>query len=519
MLKKFRYFDVISEEVRLNIKGDRRYKTTLGGILGLVAIVANVAFVLYFFINFLSRSDTTIISGNLPNQNLTNQFQLPLMARMSDGSGNPLANFETVWNMTGTYWYAPGKSQPMQTSIFKPEVCDLNKHFGNYTDIFKDMSDLSSYWCFDSHWPILGIYGSKDLFSGYMLLAVECRNSTQNNNACKPAAQRDAVLGNSYWDIRSVDVYLDHTQTNPLQYQIYSNRYAVSNTIYKRIWSYMKLGTYNSDFGFIFSEKMAQEYARWDSSSYDFFGIEFKETAFVKGAFASITIINTPTKEYYDRSYIKIQQFLANIGGIMNFVILIAAYINKFTSNKLYQVKLINSAFKNLEEDDPSKSVYMEIMRSNRVENGPSPNSNINLNNLDNSVKNFVNKPGVPMGNNSTIKYFKVDPKGSDKNGNFQTTKTRKFMKIKLEGCFERILPRICFSSTKRKHFDIGLKFVKENLDVLVVSKRLLDVEKMKEDIQTLIKQKNKQLDAEKLMISSNNELNINSKINLNNFK
>lgn len=99
-MKKIKFFDILSEEVKLKFHGSERYKSKLGGTLGLVSILTCVGFVIYFFIDFLLKTNSTIISGQAHTQNTSNPFNIPTMLRISDSFSQVLLDKERVWNIT-----------------------------------------------------------------------------------------------------------------------------------------------------------------------------------------------------------------------------------------------------------------------------------------------------------------------------------------------------------------------------------------------------------------------------------
>ena len=65
------------------------------------------------------------------------------------------------------------------------EQCDINKHFGEFAFLFKDISDLNTFFCPVTRMEnqsVVGIYGGEKVFQYYHFYITMCINSTEFSN-------------------------------------------------------------------------------------------------------------------------------------------------------------------------------------------------------------------------------------------------------------------------------------------------------------------------------------------------
>ena len=115
------------------------------------------------------------------------------------------------------------------------EKCDINKHFGNYQNFFKDVPYLTHHYCAvpGKNITLFGIYGSIQPYNFLDFWIYTCVNDTAvNRTNCFPREQSQARLVNTYISYLYLDYFLDHTNIqNPGQLILRSEILPVSSTI------------------------------------------------------------------------------------------------------------------------------------------------------------------------------------------------------------------------------------------------------------------------------------------------
>ena len=110
---------------------------------------------------------------------------------------------------------------------------------------------------------------------------------------------------------------------------------------------------------------------------------DFRKEGVVKGSFSTLTFVNSSKTHKYKRSFAKLQALLANIGGIINGINVIARIINYILSRNLINFVLFESAFKSSNVECKNIKEKIKGILVKQIENR---NKNISFNE---SLKDF----------------------------------------------------------------------------------------------------------------------------------
>jgi len=116
----------------------------------------------------------------------------------------------------------------------------------------------------------------------------------------------------------------------------------VSSTIYKRIFFYQRPVLYTTDYGYVFEDfQDISFYQTLDSKE----NVDLRPQGTVPGSFALISVMMDKYNNFYFRKYYKIQNFLADVGGIVKGLLLISGFVNYLFSEEFFYVDLVNSLY------------------------------------------------------------------------------------------------------------------------------------------------------------------------------
>lgn len=101
----------------------------------------------------------------------------------------------------------------------------------------------------------------------------------------------------------------------------------------------MHQGLYTTDVGLLFQHDQSEQFYSIDTYKEEFRQINKGLVDTGELFFAIISFQNHPFITYYLRSYMKFQDMIANIGGILKGIILIASSINYIFGRKLSNLK------------------------------------------------------------------------------------------------------------------------------------------------------------------------------------
>ena len=340
-------FDFISYKAHFtfNDKGDKRYKTLMGGILSLISLIISFSFITYFLYRLIYKEDASIMfySERDSNINISYSYKLPFMFRLSDSYSIALKQ-QNLYNISLLVWYSYINNETNQLiqnyDKIIVEKCNIDKHFNGYKNYFNNIPDLESYFCPRerlNNQSLYGIYGNHKPFIYYVFYFSKCNNLT-NNNLCLTNEEINNYLSNAYLDLKflsySVNSFNHKNSKLPI---IISERFIISSTIYKTISLLFNKIKFITDNGLLFESKYIENYHQYENSKIH---IDLREM-FKSNNFLSVEILNSGNVNIYKKNYLKIQDYLATIGGIIKAITYICSSLNYFNAKNSYYSKLI----------------------------------------------------------------------------------------------------------------------------------------------------------------------------------
>ena len=257
-----------------NDKGDKRYKTLMGGILSLISLIISFAFISYFLYRLIYKEDASIMLSSERDStiNITYSYKLPFMFRLSDSYSIAL-NQQNLYNISLLVWYSyiDNKTNQLIQNYDKiiVEKCKIDKHFNEYKNYFNKIPDLESYFCPRerlNNQSLYGIYGDHKPFIYYVFYFTKCNNLT-NNNLCLSNEEMNKILSNAYLDLKflSYSVNSFHQKNTKIPV-IISQRFTISSTIYESISILFNKIKVITDNGLLFESKNIENYHQFEIS-------------------------------------------------------------------------------------------------------------------------------------------------------------------------------------------------------------------------------------------------------------
>jgi hypothetical protein len=135
----FQKIDFLSTKPQIFTNGKNRFSTIFGIIFSIVTMAVIVTFAIYFLNEMFQRQTINIYSysyiNSLPSINMSN---FPLMISIQNGNGIPYPEEERLFRIYGVHCDFSNYSNVKYIPIY-PEKCDIDKHFGEYKEFFKDI--------------------------------------------------------------------------------------------------------------------------------------------------------------------------------------------------------------------------------------------------------------------------------------------------------------------------------------------------------------------------------------------
>jgi hypothetical protein len=343
------YGDQIGNVIGLKIDGSHIYKSLSGSILSMLLALFSIGATISFGLEILEKNNAKVTLNNgylgLPQINLTNQF--PLAVNIVRRGAFPLDNFRSYYNISLVNYNLKKVNGTAIVRLTEREmrICKEEDFKGRKAQFesVANPTDPSLYFCLRQDQP-LEIYGQIGTSAvNYLAVLINrCVNGT--DVICKSPAEIDVQFKNVFIQFITTDYYFDSKNfTDPGQVYFKSTNIPITSDFYKRAYMYYSNVDYNTDDGLIFESKVSQSYYKVDNYKEQIFFS--KDAAFTPNTLAEISITITPLKYEFFRSYYKLQQLAADVGGIIKSFTLLFTFLNKILNEKFLDLKIINDIF------------------------------------------------------------------------------------------------------------------------------------------------------------------------------
>ena len=418
------YLDVFGKTPQFNINGRKHYPSYLGSFLTLALIALIVVFFLIFSLKIFTHSDpkivyTTYIDEDPDMVKFTNEFVMTLSLQFPN-----YTNFidETVYNIkaysVSTVYNSELKTHTYQNDPIKVVKCS-DYNFSVLKDYFKSLP-IENLYCLNLTNLEIGGEFSKNIWKIIKIEFNKCSNSKANNYTCKDNTTIENYLKYGYMAGYITDYFIvSNNYSHPIQMYGKNVFTTFQFNNYFENWLYFKAKSIRTDVGLIFTDYKELKGITYDRI-FETSGINQSET--IIGSF--ILRLST-NKDSYERTYLKLHEGIAEIGGFIKACFIIGDLISKFFRDTLYKNFILQ--FFNLDEDkiitQHIEKKKQKLNLKNNYSNSKSFNqnaSNIQLNNLNsyiqtNLLTNIKNDKKTSSSNNllnsKKIKFMETPPK------------------------------------------------------------------------------------------------------------
>lgn len=303
----------------------------------------------------LSRCKITVIY-NTDNQLGNKAMELtkyPFLIGLADTNGLPFLDPDTIYSIIPKVWKsayqtdANGKQQavPTYTNYDVPfKQCNLLAYnSSDVLDIYKKIPYQSAWKCFDPN-ENLTLYG---LFGGFQpnfyitFYINKCVNSTvPGSPICKPKEEIERKLDTAFLSYNYMDFKINNNNiTTAAQRYLRTDSLIVSSTIYKRFMIKFKQIDYKTDYGYVFTDYQTDNFYTIEPF---YENVDNRVVLRYPGNFCSMTLSVSSNIDLYVRFYTKLQDVMANIGGVLQGILFISVLICHYFSQKLFYASLAN---------------------------------------------------------------------------------------------------------------------------------------------------------------------------------
>jgi hypothetical protein len=439
MINSMKQFDYLSHPPKLFFNGEKRASTTVGGFMTIITVL--VSFIVFglFIKPFMNNEKFSSSINNIYEKysNYTvNEETFPLsvflhrrdLTKYADGSR--LYYFKACQEDFTFQNLTTGGTKLTRNQKCKDMVKCTPESFGSNFPYF-EASRWSEGSCLDTSDPDYyrienpSTNGAYD-FSHLTFYLFQCENSTLNNNSCYPQEVINQQLNTFYFHIDSLDHYVDNNDYNQpvkssritVDFPSGLDKHLTANLRYQFLY-------YSTDNGWLFEQK--SKFTNLALMKEEYFIEENINNYIFKNELASISInFNTRGLNVaIDRKYVKLQEVIASIGGILKLLLILTVEISQLYSNYSILEHLL---------DLTNKKKQNKIGKRERIEN-ISENSKVILAKF-NTIKQL-----------NTIKINQ----GTDVKTTKSTMKTKTFKKEEKSYFKLSLAQVICLSKIKRE--------------------------------------------------------------------
>jgi hypothetical protein len=151
------------------------------------------------------------------------------------------------------------------------------------------------------------------------------------------------VLGSLFLSLRFLNYYYVHENIDdPGVPYVYVDNVPISSTVYKMcLYNFMNV-EYISDEGYILPETKTSFYNIITQGN-TIYSTDLRGQTIIPNTFATVTITMDRLKKKFVRKYYKVQNMIADLGGVVKGFILISSLINYFIREKLFFLDLLRA--------------------------------------------------------------------------------------------------------------------------------------------------------------------------------
>lgn len=376
-----RYFDLSRNVYGFSQDNHAHYKTNLGGFFTIILGILLVLAIISFGSNLISKKNPKVNTAELISESIfVPRNELEIVAGYHYASGRFVPDFDRKFQFSLRYNnLTEGFTEVMNFQLVKcKDVILDNKYF---QEIENEMINKDyPYYCLPEEYKfgLRGLFGTSN-FSAITLSVTTCSNST-TNNTCLPKSVIDAEPS------IYAHVVIKNSLINPTDYESPIKRSWLNNIVQFKpnservqMYNFQRIEVF-SDNGFLLENIHTFNGYRLVK--------EYDEFFYVPNTVRLLNVRFSNSNNYIkiNRSYLKIQEVAANIGGILNLFSFILIVIGEQYSYFKYLKSLVNKMQKK-ETKDINAPRSTNIIQNNMILESE-------MNNINNIVNN-TNKPEI----------------------------------------------------------------------------------------------------------------------------
>lgn len=387
-------YDILGVEPRIYFESNSRKTTNIGAITSIITLISVISAVVFFTWEFLFRNSFDLIYNQTTDYkeqlNITNN---PIAIGFYDSTSKMLENIDNQIRIYGEFYEMRPEQdgtapKTILTEQFKLEACNISRHFYEYKSIFEPFPRLPQYYCIPNGKLNASLFGSfLDTVKPNAFLTIKvskCFNDKNKTNifpevSCKNKTEIDRNFNLIYVNVLYLDYDIYHLDVdNPARVVLRSETYPLSSSVFHSYHMRKKIVNYKTDYGFLFYNIHIQNFFQYDTLTTT---TDLRVNSSQLEVFGTLIFSLSKISDNYFRKYVKIQNAIANIGGVIEGLFLLFSGLIKIFMQKNYYSSLGILCYKLSDDIDHNNNNNLNNFYSNL-------NININKNNSNNVSMN-----------------------------------------------------------------------------------------------------------------------------------
>jgi hypothetical protein len=365
--------DFLSHKPRFFVNCKDKFYSKIGFTISLASLLAIVSLAVYFIIATFSRSTVFIrYSTSTKYEKWVNLTDSPLLFSLLDYRASPYTNPEMIYNFYLSYnYFIPGNATQGIDNRWGADTVLLNqcKREDFKGSLFETFPNIEKYFCIMPGTKNLTIYNRLgDLANGFAFINIminKCSNTSQfyTKGGCSDSQTINNALSRGFLTFTYIDNYIDHNDVTKPNVQYIANQILDLSTLnFQRIYFNIKNIIYETEDGFVFESRNTVKFTQQDSIR---LYSDSRPSGYYPETFSTLYIHATDITDVYNRSYVKLQNLLANIGGVVNGIMTMATILMNILTKRLNLMTLIDCVYKLEDARDVSCSSSNIVSKSN----------------------------------------------------------------------------------------------------------------------------------------------------------
>ena len=329
----FIYLDLFGTKPRFLIDGYKSQRSYIGAFISIICCSCVFMFFIYFFEKILSHSKPNMVVSNLiddlPDKYyFTDDFVFAISLQFPNYTNyvNERIYFLKLYDVE--YHFLEDNSYTFKEKEIPISLCS-NYNIKVLPEYFGGLNLKQLYCANFSGYYLEGEYGQKKWRTLNFKFS-KCRNFSNYNN-CLNQEEIDKYLQSGYVDIFMTDkMIVPKDFKNPTK--IYGKNIfdSINGKEYMDYWIYLKRLEVQTDEGIVFDQIVKKSVLSYEKTSK-------MKYSLLDETFLQVILRISINKDIYDRTYMKLQEALANVGGMVKIIFTIGEILNYLTKIILYR--------------------------------------------------------------------------------------------------------------------------------------------------------------------------------------